>query len=115
MKRFCSAAESGANHVVYIGVQSALVDRIGVRDLRMQAAAAIRRAQAGERIVITVAGRAAAQLGPLDPAGKRPTLDDLIVRGLVVAPRRRDRPVAGRAISVWAGARLDRLLREQRG
>ncbi len=86
-----------------------------MRDLRIGAAAAIRRAEAGERIVITVAGRPAAQLGPLDPGGARVTLEDLCARGLVVAPRRHDRPDPGEPTPVWAGTRLDRLLREQRG
>ena len=86
-----------------------------MRDLRANAATAVRRAEGGERIVITVAGRAMAQLGPLDPPTAPPTLDDLIARGLVIAPRRHDRPSPGPPVPVWAGARLDRLLGEQRG
>ena len=86
-----------------------------MRDLRAQAATTVRRAEGGERIVVTVDGRAVAQLGPLDPVTAPPTLDDLIARGLVVAPRRHDRPPPGPPIPVWAGARLDRLLGEQRG
>ena len=86
-----------------------------MRDLRAQAATTVRRAEGGERIVVTVDGRAVAQLGPLDPVTASPTLDDLIARGLVLAPRRHDRPPAGPPIPVWAGARLDRLLGEQRG
>ena len=77
---------------------------------------AVRRAEWGERIVITVAGRPAAQLGPLEPLGPAPlTLDDLVARGL--RPRSPPpRPAApGPPVPVWAGARLDRLLREQRG
>ena len=89
---------------------------VGVRDFRMNAAAAIRRAEAGDRIVITVSGRPVAQLGPVEPLGEaEPTLHDLIARGLVVAPRRHDRPELRPPIPVWAGTRLDRLLREQRG
>jgi prevent-host-death family protein len=91
------------------------VDRLGVRELRANAATAIRRAGWGERIIITVAGRPAAQLGPLDSVGGGVTLEELIARGLVLAPRRHDRPEPGPPIPVWAGARLDRLLREQRG
>ena len=86
-----------------------------MRDLRAQAATIVRRAEGGERIVVTVDGRAVAQLGPLDPVTASPTLDDLIARGLVLAPRRHDRPPPGPPIPVWAGARLDRLLGEQRG
>jgi prevent-host-death family protein len=93
----------------------AAMERIGTRDLRANVAATIRRAQLGERIAITVAGRPVAQLGPLDPLRGPATLDDLAARGLVLAPRRHDRPDPGEPIPVWAGARLDRLLREQRG
>jgi prevent-host-death family protein len=86
-----------------------------VRDLRANAAATIRRAELGERIAITVAGRPVAQLGPLDPLRGPPTLDDLAARGLLLPPRRHDRPDPGEPLPVWAGTRLDQLLREQRG
>ena len=86
-----------------------------MRELRANAATTVRRAESGERIVVTVGGRAVAQLGPLDPVAAPPTLDDLIARGLVLGPRRHDRPPPGPPIPVWAGARLDRLLGEQRG
>jgi prevent-host-death family protein len=90
------------------------VERLGVRDLRNNTAAAIRRAEDGERIVITVAGRPAAQLGPLEPAGPA-TLDDLAALGLVLLPRATDRGAPPGPVSVWAGFRLDRLLRDIRG
>ena len=96
-------------------LQSVLVDRLGVRELRNQTAAAVRRAGAGERIVITVDGRPVAQLGPIEPGGGTPTLDDLAARGLVVLPRRSDRPAPDVAVAVWAGFRLDRVLRDVRG
>ena len=63
-----------------------------MRDLRNQTAAAVRRAGAGERIVVTVDGRPLAQLGPLDPLASSATLDDLVSRGLLIRARRRDRP-----------------------
>ena len=69
-----------------------LVDRTGIRDLRADAAAIVRRAGSGERVIITVAGRPVAQLGPLDPLAGAPTIDDLVARGLLLAPRRDDRP-----------------------
>lgn len=93
----------------------AAVDRLGIRELRNQAAAAVRRAGAGERIIVTVDGRPVAQLGPLEPVGTEPTLEDLAARGLVVLPRRTDRPHPAVTIPVWAGTRLDRILREVRG
>jgi len=90
------------------------VERLGVRDLRNQTAAAVRRAGAGERIVITVDGRPVAQLGPIDPGTAEPTLDDLAARGLLHLPRRTDRDTPTDAVVVWAGFRLDRLLRDIR-
>lgn len=86
-----------------------------MRQLRNSTADAVRRAGAGERIVITVAGRAVAQLGPLEPVGTEPTLDDLAARGLVVRARRGDRPPPAVTVELWAGSRLDRVLAEVRG
>lgn len=86
-----------------------------MRELRANAATMVRRAGAGERIVITVAGRPVAQLGPLEPVGPEPTLEDLAARGLVVLARRDDRPAPEPALPLWAGTRLDRVLREVRG
>ena len=61
--------------------------RIGIRELRNDVAAVVRRAAAGERVVVTVDGHPVAQLGPIEPVGA-PTLDDLIASGHVRAPRR---------------------------
>lgn len=93
----------------------AMVERLGIRELRATAASAVRRAGAGERIVVTVAGRPVAQLGPLDPAAETPTIDDLVARGLVEPARRSDRPAPSLQVDLWTGTRLDRLLREVRG
>ena len=90
------------------------MEQIGVRELRGSVAAVVRRAEGGERIVVTVGGRPVAQLGPLDPVDGEPTLDDLIARGLLVAARRDDRPEPDVEVP-WAGTRLDRLLAEVRG
>jgi antitoxin (DNA-binding transcriptional repressor) of toxin-antitoxin stability system len=76
----------------------------------------VRRAGAGERIVITIAGRPVAQLGPVEPADATVTLDDLVARGLLEPARRNDRPrEPGTRIDTWTGGRLDRALREVRG
>jgi prevent-host-death family protein len=40
---------------------------VGLREMRQNASELVRRAQAGERVTITVAGRAAAVLGPVSP------------------------------------------------
>jgi prevent-host-death family protein len=91
------------------------MERIGIRELRNQAAAAVRRAGAGDRIVITVDGRPVAQLGPIEPTSGTLTLDDLAARGLVVRARRPDRPKPTVTVPMWAGTRLDRLINEVRG
>jgi prevent-host-death family protein len=39
---------------------------VGLREVRQNASELVRRAQAGERLTITVSGRPAAQLGPVD-------------------------------------------------
>ena len=91
--------------------------RLGVRELRTDLPAAIRRAAAGETTTITVNGRAAAVLAPLG-AGTHAAATDLsalIAAGAVIAPRRGDRYVPDTVVTVWRNARLDLLLREVRG
>lgn len=91
-----------------------MADRLNVRAFRADAAAVLRRAEAGERIVITVAGRPVAQLGPLDAADDDQSIDDLVARGLVIAARRTDRPPPDVRLDPGAGTRLDRLAAEVR-
>ena len=84
---------------------------IGIRDLRADLPALVRRAGAGEEIVVTVAGRPTARLAPLGTSTV--TLDDLVAVGAVVAPRRH----AGEAptpLELPVDARTDRVLREIR-
>jgi prevent-host-death family protein len=85
-----------------------------VRELRANLAAALRRAEAGERVVITAGGRPVAQLGPIE-ATTAPTLDDLAAAGLVVRARRADHPDGDVVLALPVGARLDRLFDEIRG
>ncbi|MEX0768490.1 MAG: hypothetical protein WD029_08475 [Microthrixaceae bacterium] len=91
------------------------MEQIGVRELRREVAAAIRRAGAGERIVITVDGSPIAQLGPLEPTNSEITLADLAARGQLVLSRRSDRPAPEFSMPLWAGTRIDQLVREVRG
>ena len=91
------------------------MERIGIRDLRADVAAQVRRAGDGHRIIVTVDGRPTAQLGPIEADDGGPTLADLAVRGLVVAPRREDRPDPATVLPLWAGTRIDQLVREIRG
>ncbi len=91
------------------------MERLGIRRLRNETAAAVRRAGAGERLVITVDGKPMAQLGPLDPLDGHSSLDDLIARGLLLPPHRADRPDPALQVDLWAGARIDRAAAELRG
>lgn len=91
------------------------MESIGVRELRNNVAAVLRRAGGGERIVVTVDGEPVAQLGPLEPTGA-PTLDDLVATGLVDAPRRPGSPAADPdPLDLAVDVRLDDILGELRG
>lgn len=91
------------------------MERIGIRQLRAEVAAQVRRAGAGERVVITIDGRPVAQLGPLEPIDDELTLEDLAARGQLELARRDDRPEPEFSMPMWAGTRIDKLVREVRG
>jgi prevent-host-death family protein len=90
------------------------MDRVGIRELRNNVAAVVRRAGTGERIVVTVDGVPAAQLGPLEPASAV-TVDDLVAAGLALPPGRRDRPGPPEAEDAAVDVRPERVLDELRG
>ena len=90
------------------------MDRLGVRELRNNVAAVLRRAGAGERIVVTVDGVPAAQIGPLE-APAATTVGDLVAAGLARPPGRRDRPQEPLAEDVPVDMRADGVLDELRG
>ena len=85
----------------------------GVRELRAGLTDAVRRAAAGERTVVTSSGRPVAQLGPLD--ADAPDLDRLVGAGAVIPPRRSSDWRPPEPVRVWAGVRIDQVLRELRG
>lgn len=88
--------------------------RIGIRDMRASAAAIVRRAESGQRTVITVAGRPVAEIGPITATDRQRGVDELVAQGLLVTPRRKGLPNDA-AVAVWGNVRIDRLLREVRG
>ena len=63
------------------------MERIAVRELRNQASRVVRRARAGERLIITVDGVPAAEIGPVSPTERVASLDELVATGGVVAAR----------------------------
>ncbi|MEM9614272.1 MAG: type II toxin-antitoxin system prevent-host-death family antitoxin [Actinomycetota bacterium] len=94
---------------------------IGVRELRNQVAAVVRRAGSGERLLVTVDGRPVAQLGPIHPDTAGLSLWDLAAAGLIEPPRR---PLAGPGartdqppapVPLPADLNADRLLESSRG
>ena len=91
---------------------------IGIRQLRSDLAAHVRRAAGGETTVISIAGAPVAALTPLamsdEPVGDAP-ISSLVASGALIPPRRPDGRVAAGTVSTWANVRLDRLLREIRG
>lgn len=90
------------------------MESIGVRELRNNVAAVLRRAGAGERIVITVDGTPVAQVGPLEPTA-RLTLDDLVATGLVDPPRRPGPATGPDPLDPPVDVRLDDVLASLRG
>lgn len=88
---------------------------VGVRVLRNQVSSLIRRAEQGERIIITVDGKPRAQLGPLAPGDGGPTLHDLAAAGLIEPPAAPPPARFPVPLSVPADVRLDRLIEQIRG
>ena len=84
-----------------------------MRELRASLADAVRRAEAGERTVITAHGRPVAQLAPLDEGA--PDIERLVSSGALIAPRRTGSWRAPEPVTIWSGVRIDRALRELRG
>lgn len=91
------------------------MEQIGIRELRAELSTLVRRAGSGERVIVTVDGNPVAQLGPLDPLDGGHSIEDLASRGLVDLARRTDRPPPTFSMPMWAGTRIDRLVREVRG
>jgi prevent-host-death family protein len=89
---------------------------IGTRELRADLAAFVRRAAAGQRVVVTIGGRPAAMLGPVVGDPEAIGLESLVAAGLLVPRRRTDTFLpTPPPVHVWTGLRLDRALRDVRG
>lgn len=88
---------------------------VGIRELRNSVSALVRRAGAGERIVVTVDGAPVAQLGPLEPDAAGMTLQDLAASGLITPPGQASDQAMPPPLPVPADVRLDRLVDQIRG
>ncbi len=89
-------------------------NHIGVRELRAGLATFLKRAEAGDRIIVTVDGHPTAQLGPLQPKGE-PDLDDLIATGHVKRPKQDSKPLVPEVAGTPVDLSIDRILQELRG
>jgi len=92
----------------------AIMERIAVRELRNQASRVVRRARAGERLIITVDGVPAAEIGPVSAAERAGSLDELIATGAIVAPRVRTDPRPPRPVRAPSGRSSSGVLRQLR-
>lgn len=82
---------------------AARMERIAVRELRNHASRVVRRARAGERLIITVDGVPAAEIGPVSDTVRAASLEELIATGAVVAPRVRTAPSPARPVRATSG------------
>jgi prevent-host-death family protein len=87
---------------------------VGIRELRNNVAAVVRRATNGERITITSDGKPVAVLGPVEPVAGV-TLDDLVAAGLVQPAGRGDHPPAPDPAMLPVDVRTSRVVDEIRG
>lgn len=87
---------------------------VGIRELRSALTAYVRRAQAGERVIVTIDGTPVAQLSTAGSDTGRITIDDLVARGAVIAPRRSGGFVPSEPLILAPGVRIDRALSEVR-
>lgn len=90
------------------------MERIALRELRNQASRVVRRARGGERLIITVDGVPAAEIGPIKAAERATSLDELIATGAVVAPRVRTAPPPPGPAPAPSGRPSSDVLRELR-
>ena len=92
------------------------MDRIGIRELRNDTSRVVKRARAGERIVVTINGVPAAELGPMSRREGTMSRDELIAAGLLT-PRTVDPTTLppARPIPADPGSRTtDELISEDR-
>lgn len=69
----------------------------------------------GERLVITINGTPAAQLGPLNAGSEAATVDDLVAGGLLRRPRTTAAPPAATPVPAPSGGKTTtEILREHR-
>jgi len=92
------------------------MDRVGIRELRNYASRVVARARAGERIIITVDGVPAAEIGPVVGPTHERTMAELVAGGLVVPPRaRRDTTARPHPVRISGRRKASDVVIEERG
>ncbi|HTS15053.1 MAG TPA: type II toxin-antitoxin system prevent-host-death family antitoxin [Candidatus Sulfotelmatobacter sp.] len=89
------------------------MERIAIRELRNQVSRVVRRARAGERLIITVDGVPAAEIGPVGAAGTA-TLHELIASGAVAAARLRTPAPPAKPVPAPSGLTSEAVLAQLR-
>lgn len=87
---------------------------LGIRQMRAEASSVVRRAGAGEHLIITIGGRPIACLGPLTGLYRQVGLQDELALGLIIAPRRTGGWLPRDPVPIWMDLRFDHLLRSVR-
>ena len=82
------------------------MERVGIRELRNYASRVVARARAGERILITIDGVPAAEIGPISGPPRAKSLEELAAAGLVIPPREANDPPAKAHPVTLPGRRL---------
>ena len=90
------------------------MERIAIRELRNQASQVVRRARAGERLVITVDGVPAAEIGPVGIGDQGTSLPEQIAIGAVVAARLKSPAPPAKPVSAPSGRSSSEVLRQLR-
>jgi prevent-host-death family protein len=90
------------------------MERIAVRELRNQASSVVRRARAGERMLITVDGVPVAEIGPVRATERAASLPELIASGAVHGPRSRTAARPPQPVPAPSGGSSSSVLRDLR-
>jgi prevent-host-death family protein len=90
------------------------MNRIGIRELRNETSQVVRRARAGERIIVTVDGVPAAEIGPIGAMVEARSRDDLIVTGRLLPRQSAAPPKPAQPIVIPGGRTTTQILDELR-
>lgn len=89
------------------------MDRVSIRELRNDVSRIVRRASAGERLVITNNGVAVAEIRPLEEGSTERKLQQLFAEGKLIPPSRTGTPPRAQPIKI-DGPSTEEILDELR-